>query len=264
MNRKGIILAGGFGSRLFPITRSINKQLLPVYDKPMIYYPLSTVMNAGVQEILIIVGSELSLTLFQNLLGDGSQFGIKLEYLIQEHPNGIAEAFIIGEEFLNGSSAVLALGDNIFHSYILNTLLNGARFSYALDNSIFGCKVAKPSAYGVACLDKRGYLVDIEEKPACPKSNWAVPGLYFYDFSVVAKAKALEPSARGELEITDLSRKYINDGLQFHTLDDAFWFDCGTHDSLLEASQFVQAVQGRTGEKIGDPKTIARKNGWIN
>jgi glucose-1-phosphate thymidylyltransferase len=263
MNRKGIILAGGTGSRLFPITHSVNKQLLPVYDKPMIYYPLSTVMKAGVRDILIIIGSDLSLMLFKNLLGDGSQFGINIKYSIQESPNGIAEAFIIGEDFLGDNSAVLALGDNIFHSYILNALINSARFSYAIDNSIFGCKVAEPSAYGVACLDKGGYLVDIEEKPFSPKSNWAVPGLYFYDSSVVKKAKSLKPSARGELEITDLSREYIRDGLQFHTLDDAFWFDCGTHDSLLEASQFVQAAQVRTGEKIGDPGTIARKHGWI-
>jgi glucose-1-phosphate thymidylyltransferase len=222
-------------------------------------------MKAGVRDVLIIVGSELSLTLFSSLLGDGSQFGINITYSIQEKPNGIAEAFIIGEEFLDGDSAVLALGDNIFHSYILNVLLDGCRVSDSnvMDNSIFGCKVAQPSAYGVACLDKHGYLVDIEEKPSRPKSNWAVPGLYFYDSSVVERAKSLGPSARGELEITDLSREYIGDGLQFHTLDDAFWFDCGTHASLLEASQFVQAVQVRTGDKIGDPETVARRNGWI-
>jgi glucose-1-phosphate thymidylyltransferase len=168
MSRKGIILAGGTGSRLFPVTRSVNKQLLPVFDKPMIYYPLSTVMKAGVRDVLIIVGSELSLTLFSSLLGDGSQFGINITYSIQEKPNGIAEAFIIGEEFLDGDSAVLALGDNIFHSYILNVLLDGCRVSDSnvMDNSIFGCKVAQPSAYGVACLDKHGYLVDIEEKPS--------------------------------------------------------------------------------------------------
>lgn len=261
MKRKGIILAGGTGSRLFPITRSVNKQLLPVYDKPMIYYPLATLMKAGIREILIIVGSDLSLTLFSNLLGDGSQFGVKLSYTIQESPNGIAEAFIIGEKFLNGDGAALALGDNIFHSYILDLLLEKHS---VMRNAVFGCKVAEPSAYGVAYLDKHGYLINIEEKPKNPKSNWAVPGLYFYDETVVEVAKKLLPSARGELEITDLSQEYIPGGeLQFHTLDDAFWFDCGTHDSLLEASQFVQAVQVRTGEKIGDPETVARKNGWI-
>jgi len=261
MKRSGIILAGGLGTRLLPLTKTVNKQLLPVYDKPMIYYPLSTLMKARIRDILIIVGSKLSLTLFSNLLGDGSQFGIRISYSIQDEPNGIAEAFIIGEEFLGDDWAALALGDNIFHSYMLDLILEKRS---VMRNAIFGCKVAEPSAYGVAYLDKHGYLINIEEKPKKPKSHWAVPGLYFYDETVVDVAKKLQPSARGELEITDLSREYIPGGeLQFHTLDDAFWFDCGTHDSLLEASQFVQAVQIRTGEKIGDPETVARKNGWI-
>lgn len=263
--RCGIILAGGTGSRLFPITIGVNKQLLPVYDKPLIYYPLSTVMMAGIRDILIICGSEFSKKLFEKLLGDGSKFGINLTYEIQQKPSGIAEAFIIGEKFINNRPVMLALGDNIFHSYELKKHL--LSFKDNSDCGIFGCQVKNPKAYGVAVLDKSGYITDIEEKPQIPQSNWAIPGLYFYNSTIIDKAKKLKPSARGELEITDLSKMYIdpnnNRQLNFIKLYDTVWFDCGTYDSLLEAAHFVQAIQARTGEMIGDPKTIALENGWI-
>lgn len=268
--RRGIILSGGTGSRLFPITISVNKQLLPVYDKPLIYYPLSTVMQAGVREILIIVNSELSESLFKNLLGDGSQFGIKLSYKIQKEPKGIAEAFIIGEEFLDGNEVILALGDNIFYSSVLENFLKVT--PKLRQNYIFGCKVKNPSSYGVATVGEHNFVTDIWEKPINPVSNLAVPGLYLYDNTIVERAKKLKPSARGELEITDLSKDYINnytdhsfkkDKLRLFELEHTFWFDAGTHDSLLEASQFVKAAQTRTGEKIGDPTTVAKQNGWI-
>lgn len=266
MRIKGILLSGGNGTRLHPITKSVNKQLLPVYDKPLIYYSLSTLMKAGCQDILLIVGSELSLTLFKMLLGDGSDFGINLTYDIQKEPKGIAEAFIIGEKFIDGGPVVLALGDNIFYGHELDNILENDWLRS--DNVIFGCKVKDPHAYGVGVLDDFGNIIDIEEKPKEPRSNLAIPGLYIYDSTIVDRAKALKPSARGELEITDLSMCYITDPgnsspMKLQVLHDTFWFDAGTHDSLLESAEFVKAVQARTGELIGDPVSIAKKYIWI-
>lgn len=261
MNRCAIILAGGSGTRLHPITQSINKQLLPVYDKPLIYYPLSTVIQAGVQDILLITGSKNSQVLFQHLLGDGSQFGVKLTYRVQDKPRGIADAFLVGEDFIGNRPVMLVLGDNIFHGEELVQHFQSLQGS--LDNVIFGKEVADPSSYGVASIGYGNDLLAIMEKPRCPPSNWAIPGLYFYDHTVVEKAKSLRPSARKELEITDLSWKYLyRRDLSIIRLYDTVWFDCGTHDSLLDASQYVRAVQQRTGKKIGDPLVMAQCNGW--
>lgn len=260
--RRGIILSGGTGSRLFPITTSVNKQLLPIYDKPLIYYPLSTVMQANVKEILIICSSELSLNLFYKLLGNGKKFGIEISYCIQEEPRGLADAFIVGEKFLDGNEVILALGDNIFHGRELDEFLS-KKLHFPWVNIIFGSRVREPSSYGVAIFGEGDKLIGMEEKPKEPKSNWAIPGLYIYDSSVIGRAEGLKPSERGELEITDLSRTYLGNGLKLKKLYDTVWFDAGTHDSLLEAAQYIQAVQRRTGEPIGDPYWVAKKKEWI-
>jgi glucose-1-phosphate thymidylyltransferase len=260
--RKAIILAGGKGTRLDPLTRSVNKQLLPVYDKPLIYYPLASIMKAEIDEVLIITASKQSEYLFQQTLGFGDDLGIFIDYAIQDKPNGIAEAFLIGEEFLDGSPCVLALGDNIFHGHQFDVMLPCINDN---QNLIFGCKVKNPSSYGVAEFDKHRRVISIEEKPENPKSDYAVPGLYFYDNTVVDKAKSLTPSARGELEITDLNNLYIQEKkLSIVNLPPGTaWFDCGTHDDLLEAGQFIRAIQSRTGCMVGDLEGISKRNGWL-
>jgi len=260
--KKGIILAGGTGSRLFPLTTAVNKQLLPIYDKPLIYYPLSILMKAGIRDILIITSSEENIKLYKRLFrGFRKELGLKLTYAIQKKPAGIAQAFIIGKKFIGTSSVALALGDNIFYGSSLDMALYGV---FDGDNKIFGCRVKNPSDYGVAVFDRFGTLIEVEEKPKKPQSHWAVPGLYFFDNSVIQRAEALEPSGRGELEITDISNSYAEEGiLEFIELPGVFWFDAGTYDGLLEASQFVKAVQSRTGENIADLHGIAKSNKWI-
>ncbi|KKN04191.1 hypothetical protein LCGC14_1099820 [marine sediment metagenome] len=260
--RKAIILAGGSGSRLHPLTKAVSKQLLPVYDKPLIYYPLASIMKAEIDEILIITASQQNEHLFRELLGFGDDLGIFINYAIQKEPKGIAEAFLIGEEFLDGSPCVLALGDNIFHGHQFDVMLPNINDN---QNIIFGCKVKDASSYGVAEFDDVGRVVSIEEKPKDPKSNYAVPGLYFYDNTVVEKAKSLAPSARGELEITDLNNLYIQEKkLSIVKLPPGTaWFDAGTHDDLLEAGQFIRAIQSRTGVVVADLEGISRRNGWL-
>jgi glucose-1-phosphate thymidylyltransferase len=261
---KGIILAGGSGTRLHPVTRGISKQLLPVYDKPMIYYPLSVVMLAGIREILVI-STPHDLPLFRRLLGDGRELGISLSYAEQPQPNGLAEAFLIGERFLGNDSVCLVLGDNIFHGQGLASLLQ--REAQALDGcTLFGYRVNNPERYGVAEMDKGGRLVSLEEKPKQPKSNLAVTGLYFYDSQVVSFAKRLRPSARGELEITDLNNEYLRSG-RARLVDlgrGMAWLDTGTHDSLLEASTFVQVLEHRQGIQIACIEEISYRMGYIS
>lgn len=263
MSRCGILLAGGKGTRLLPSTTTISKQLLPVFDKPLIYYPLTILMKAGIKDILIIAANQLNMDLFMDLFGNGHQLGINIEYEIQEKPAGISDAFLIGEEFIDGRPVTLALGDNIFYGSKLDEALaktNGRT------NMVFGCQVADPRAYGVAQLDSEGNLERVVEKPDVPPSNWAIPGLYFYDKHVVEKAKSLAPSARGELEIADLTNLYAEEAgyLKFVKLPGVHWFDAGTHEGMLEASQFVHAVQTRTGERLGDLEGIAKANGWLD
>jgi glucose-1-phosphate thymidylyltransferase len=267
---KGIILAGGSGTRLFPITKGVSKQLLPIFDKPMIYYPLSTLMLGQINEILIITTPEDSES-FKRLLGDGSQFGIKLEYAVQEKPEGIAQAFIIAEEFLNGDSACLILGDNIFHGacfteYLINARENTGEFFNNCGNAVvFGYYVNDPERYGVAEFDAEGNCISIEEKPLIPKSNYAVVGLYFYPNDVVEKAKQVKPSARGELEITTLNQMYLEEGrLMVEKLPRGFaWLDTGTFDSLSQASNYVETIQKRTGLKIACLEEIGFNNEWL-
>jgi glucose-1-phosphate thymidylyltransferase len=264
MKRKGIILAGGSGTRLYPITQAVSKQLLPVYDKPMIYYPLSVLMLAGIREVLII-NTPHEQALFQRLLGDGSQWGMRIEYAVQPSPDGLAQAFLIGREFLAGGPSCLVLGDNIFHGHGLTELLQraDAREDGA---TVFGYWVRDPERYGVAEFDAAGKVVGLEEKPAQPKSSYAVTGLYFYDARVCDYAAQLAPSPRGEMEITDLNKCYLADGsLHLEKMGRGYaWLDTGTHESLVEASTFIETIEARQGLRVCCPEEIAYFNGWID
>lgn len=261
---KGIILAGGSGTRLYPITKSISKQIIPIYDKPMIYYPLSVLMLAGITEILII-STPKDIHLYEDLLEDGSQLGIKLEYAIQPSPDGLAQAFIIGEEFIGNDSVCMVLGDNIFYGYNFRSILEEAA-SLTDGSIVFGYYVNDPERYGVAEFDDHGKVLSLEEKPASPKSNYAVTGLYFYSNDVVQKSKALKPSPRGELEITDLNRLYLEEGrLNVKLLGRGFaWLDTGTHESLMQASTFISTIEQRQGLKVSCVEEIAFNKGYID
>lgn len=262
--RKGIVLAGGSGTRLYPCTIAVSKQLMPIYDKPMIYYPVSLLMLAGIKDILII-STPQDTPLFERLLGDGSAFGVKFSYEVQPSPDGLAQAFLIGEEFLDGAPAALVLGDNLFYGHeLVRTLKNADERKDG--STIFGYNVANPTAYGVVEFDSEGKVISIEEKPEKPKSNYAVPGLYFYDERVVEFAKQVKPSARGELEITDLNRIYLECGdLNVELLGrGTAWLDTGTHKNLMEAGQFVQVLEERQGLKMACLEGIGYENGWLS
>ena len=261
--RKGIILAGGSGTRLYPVTQAISKQLLPVFDKPMIYYPLSTLMLAGIKEVLII-STPQDTPRFKELLGDGTKWGLEISYAIQPSPDGLAQAFIIAEEFLANAPSVLILGDNIYYGHTLPQLLHSAN-QREEGATIFAYHVKDPERYGVAEFNQQGQVITLEEKPKQPKSNYAVTGLYFYDSKAVEYAKQIKPSQRGELEITDLNRIYLeNKTLSVEKMGRGYaWLDTGTHESLLEAHQFIQTIEHRQGQKISCPEEISYQNGWI-
>ena len=261
---KGIILAGGSGTRLYPLTKVVSKQLMPVYDKPMVYYPIATLMNAGIKDILIITTPEEQQR-FQDLLGDGQEWGIRIEYVAQPSPDGLAQAFLLGEKFIGDSNVALILGDNLFYGHdLVKSLKNAA--NREVGGTVFGYHVANPTAYGVVEFDEQGKAISIEEKPAVPKSNYAVPGLYFFDNKVVEYAKNVKPSPRGELEITDVIEQYLKvDTLNVEIMGrGTAWLDTGTHDSLLQAAQFIETIEKRQGLKVNCPEEVAFRMGYIS